>query len=165
MSSSDYADAPDDMLAEIIREAEARLAAQLTVAIVADQRAMTFAGLMLAAAAALTGTALGAGSAAALAVPVVLAGLGLFVAAALAVIAARPVDWDYVGNEPSAWIVDISPPARLKPSTAAMADHYDGMIKGNEVTIAASAFWIRLSMLSALASVAVALASAIVRLL
>ena len=44
MSSSDYTAASDEMLAEIIREAEVRLQAQLTAAVAADQRAMTFAG-------------------------------------------------------------------------------------------------------------------------
>jgi hypothetical protein len=164
MSSSIYATAPDDMLAEIIREAEARLAAQLTAAIAADQRAMTFAGLMLAAAAALTGAALSASPQAVLTLPIIVSALGLFLTSALAVASARPVAWDYVGNEPSCWLRDINPAAELKLSLAEMADHYDGMIKDNEAAIAARAFWLRLSMGSALVSILVGLALAIARL-
>jgi hypothetical protein len=157
MSSTDYAAAPDVVLNEIIRQAEARLQAQLTAAIAADQRAMTFAGLLLAAAAAMIGTGLGASPDAKLTVPVFVTGLGLFVSATLAIVAARPVDWDFVGNTPSAWIGSIADKQTLHDALSDMATFYAEMIDNNETAIADAAFWIRLSMGSALASLLIGL--------
>jgi len=161
MSSADYVAAPAKVLDEIIRQAEARLQAQLTAAIAADQRAMTFAGLMLAAAAAFIGASFGAAQNEALALPVYITGVGLIVSAVFAVIGARPVDWDFVGNTPRSWISSVASGQSLHDGLADMANFYAEMIEENETAITGAAFWIRLSMWCALASLVIgALAAA-----
>jgi hypothetical protein len=165
MSSSDYSAARDEVLAEIIREAEARLQAQLTAAVAADQRAMTFAGLMLAAAAAMIGAAIGASPNTPLTVPIFVTALGLFASAVVAVIAARPIGWDFVGNTPKSWISDVAKSQSLQAALADMANFYAEMIDDNEKAIAGAASWIRLSMLGALVSLLIGLVAAAARLL
>jgi hypothetical protein len=165
MSSSDYTAATDKMLAEIVREAEARLQAQLTAAIAADQRAMTFAGLMVAAAAAMIGAALGVSREADVTLPTIVTGLFLFAAAVLAVVAARPVAWDFTGNTPSAWVKSIADGDSLHTALSDMASFYAEMIEANEIAIANAAYWIRLSMGSALASLVIGFAVAIGRVI
>jgi hypothetical protein len=165
MSTTSYAAAPKGVLEEIIREAEARLEAQLTAAVAADQRAMTFAGLMLAAAGAMIGAALGASPDGPLTASVFVTALGLFISAVLAVLAARPVVWNFVGNTPASWLKGLNEDTSLKVSLAQMADFYAEMIEENETAFSGAAFWIRLSMGSALASLLLGLIFAAVRTL
>jgi hypothetical protein len=163
MSSSDYAAAPAEVLGEIIREAEARLQAQLTAAVAADQRAMTFAGLLLAAAAAMIGAVLGASPNATITVPIFATALGLFASAIFAVAAARPVYWDFVGNTPTSWVRSIADGQSLQGALADMADFYAEMIEENENAIARAAFSIRVSMVGALISLLIGLIAAAAR--
>lgn len=160
MSSSDYSAAPVEVLGEIIREAEARLQAQLTAAVAADQRAMTFAGLMLAAAAAMIGAVLGASPDATITVPIFATALGLFGSSILAAIGARPVQWDFVGNSPRSWVSSVANGQSLQAGLADMADFYADMIDDNETAIARAAFWIRLSMCGALIALLIGLVAA-----
>jgi len=165
MSRSDYLSASPELLAEIVREAEVRLQAQLTGAVAADQRAMTFTGLLLAAAGALIGAALAsAARGAELAGPIFVTAVGLVLAAILAVISARPVDWDYSGNTPGGWVKHIADGHDLNQGLAAMADHYADMIEANEKVIASNAAWIRASMGMALLSVSIGLVYAAIEL-
>lgn len=165
MSSPDYSAASEKMLAEIIRQAEARLQAQLTAAIAADQRAMTFAGLMVAASAAIIGAALGLSRDADVALPTIATSFFLFAAAVLAVIAARPIDWDFTGNTPSSWVRSISNGQTLREALADTADFYAEMIAENDLAIAKAAFWIKLSMASALVALLMGFSQAICRMI
>jgi CHASE3 domain sensor protein len=165
MSSSDYSAASVEVLGEIVRQAEARLQAQLTAAVAADQRAMTFAGLMLAAAAAMIGAVLGASPEATITAPIFVTALGLFASAIFAIIAARPVGWDFVGNSPRSWVSSVAEGQPLQAALADMADFYAEMIEENENAIARAAFWIRVSMLGALISLLIGLVAAAARML
>jgi hypothetical protein len=165
MASSQYSAASEDFLAEIIRQAEDRLSAQLTAAVAADQRAMTFAGLAMAAAGALIGAALGAANNSSLAAPIFVTAAGLLISAFFAVLSARPVPWDYVGNSPSSRLNDIADGTTLHESLAQMAQFYDEMISENEIAISGAADWIRLSMGVALISLVIGLIAVAARLL
>lgn len=140
----DPANLRPDVVQEIIREAEARLSAQLQTALAADQRSMTFAAIAGSASAAaiagagglffvesLKGQSLFYG---ALALSVV-----FFAASLLAALSARPADWEFVGNVPSAWVDDVTEGKSLKSSLAEMAEHYDGMILNNRKSMVRSA--------------------------
>lgn len=97
----------DDVLAEVVREAEARLQAQLQIATAADQRALTFAGFQIAAA-----TAALAGGVALLNAPTpdfslatlaVLFALAMLAGAGCAMLTAWPRKFAIPGNEPAHW--------------------------------------------------------------
>ena len=127
--------ASKDTLGEIVREAESCLNAQLTAAIAADQRALSFAGL-LAVAAVLTA---GAGGSLLIGEPVnaLLGWVAISVTGALliamlcAIWSARPVTFQFPGNDPAGWIDDIGGGKSLHDSMAEMAAHYSGMLEGN----------------------------------
>lgn len=143
MSKSLYADACDEKLEYILRLAEVRLAAQATMGVAADQRAMTFASFLAAVeGAVITGLVAIApkhGVPPALVVMVV----GFAVASVLALIAAQPVDWDIVGSRPSDWLEDIEDRTSLKRGKAAMAQHMDEMIADNGATMKTNASLVR----------------------
>ena len=139
MTTSPYVDANAEMLAEVIRQAEARLDAQLTAALGADQRAMTFAGLLLAGVGALLGGAFGMSSTTHILGPVIAVALIMTVAFALAVWSAQPTAWEYVGNVPSEWLADIASNKPLHQGRAEMAEYYDQMIATNEAAIGRAA--------------------------
>ena len=127
--------AREDTLSEIVREAESRLNAQLTAAIAADQRALSFAGL-LAVAAVLTASAGGSlliGEAEnALLGWVAISVTGAFVIAMLcAILSARPASFQFLGNDPAEWVGDISANKSLHESLAEMAAHYNEMLAHN----------------------------------
>ena len=143
MVSSPFEPSSPEMLAEIIRQAEARLNAQLTAGVAADQRAMTFASLLLAAAAVLLGAALAATLSPPRLIMLVAVGIGFVIAAAMAIWTAQPSDWDYVGNAPSEWFCDIDTGKALHSAMAETAMWYDEMIAGNETVVASAAVVMR----------------------
>lgn len=152
MTISPYASATDDVLDEIVRQAEARLDAQLTSAIAADQRAMTFAGLLFAGAAAL-GAFAPSSAANSDSIALLLVGIGLAIGGAFATASARPAAWEYVGNVPSGWLGDIQSGKSLKDSKAEMAAFYDEMIAVNETSIGSAGRFMRTAMRIAFVSV------------
>lgn len=130
MATSPYAAAPAEKLDEIIRLAESRLAAQLTIGIAADQRAMTMTAVFGSVTAALLAaftTTDGAGG-----LPFAVLILGFAVATILAAWTALPIGWEIQGNEPSSWLSDIPTGDSLHNCKAAMAEYYDDMIAGND---------------------------------
>ena len=100
----------DDVLGEVVREAERRLDAQLTTANAADQRAMAWAAILV------TGSIAIIGASAALLVggkSLLLAGLGVGISAILgtaifkATVVFRPKDWHFPGNIPANWAPEL----------------------------------------------------------
>jgi hypothetical protein len=99
---------PEEVLAEVVREGELKLQAQLDVSLASDLRALSLAGFSL------TGSTALLGAAAALArdarpdypVMIIAAGLGvaLLASGGLAVLSARPVQFHFPGNEPKNWL-------------------------------------------------------------
>jgi hypothetical protein len=129
-----------ETLDEILREAESRLAAQLTSALAADGRAMNFLGFVAAIAVATIGASLAIiGSNVSLALIGLFVGLGMTVAAFSAFNAAKPIDFQMVGNYPSEWCDDVLAGATLKDSLAAQAAFYDEMLKANALAMATNA--------------------------
>jgi hypothetical protein len=100
----------EDVLAEVVREGELRLQAQLSTATAADQRALTLAGFQVASASA----ALAGGGALivsdkpdpALATVAILFAGAMIVAAAISIKTARPSKFHLPGNVPSGWFPD-----------------------------------------------------------
>lgn len=108
MSKDRFVAADKAKLDEIIRQAESRLAAQLTLAVAADQRAMTLASILATGAAALIAWAITLSAADHKLVPVCVLIGGTIIAAACALWSASPVAWDSPGNTPESWVADIA---------------------------------------------------------
>lgn len=128
------------LLMEILREAESRLQAQLSSALAADLRAITFLGFL----AAVTVATFGAGMAALdksfpLSVIAIFTGSGFGLACFYAFEAARPVDFQFVGNDPSSWRRDIEASIGLQDALAEQVAYYDEMLKDNRKAMAESA--------------------------
>jgi len=127
--------ASEAVLAEILREAESRLEAQLTAAIAADQRAMTFLGFLLALVTFLVGAAIAAATASTpspfVAYLSTAGAVGLMVAAFFAFVATRPIDFEFVGNDPESWLGDVTQGSLLHDALAEQCAHYDDMLKSN----------------------------------
>jgi hypothetical protein len=150
MPSSPYAKAPEAKLSQILRLAEARLEAQLTSAIAADQRAMTYGAILVGASAALIAVAVAMSQSqptVRLIGPVLAMLFGLTVAAGMAIYSAFPTDWEIVGTEPRHWLEDIEERDTLHNGVAAMAEHYDQMITDNNARMVKAAWWMKASLL------------------
>jgi hypothetical protein len=110
-SPDSYIHADPTLLKEIIADGEARLAAQLTTSLAADQRALLLAGFLVPTIVALGGAAaalfLQTPPNSSLAWIALVASAGLFISLALLIYAARPIDWHLPGVMPGAWIGDI----------------------------------------------------------
>lgn len=131
--------ASEVVLNEILREAESRLDAQLTTAIASDTRAMTFLGFLSAIVVAVIGSGLAVfATQPALAGVALLVGVGFSASAGFAFLAARPIDFEMVGNEPESWAFDIDQAKSLHESMAEQVAHYDTMIKSNRAAMAIS---------------------------
>jgi hypothetical protein len=143
MSTSPYAAADPAKLAEILRLAESRLAAQLTLGVAADQRAMTMASFLAALDAAVIAVwaVIGAGHA----VPIGALVFGFGIAATIAAFSAQPVAWDTPGAKPSDWTDDIVDGDTLHNGLAAMAEHYDSMISQNDRVLSSNGNAMRLA--------------------
>ena len=155
MSISPYAAATSEHLAEIIRQAEARLASQLTLGVAADQRAMTMAAILGAIDAALIGLA-GTLERAEFGWSLVVLIAGFMLSATLAAWTAMPIAWDIPGNEPGQWKKDIENGVSLVSGLASMAEHYDDMISANHARLSSSANIIRMSFVSTVLTLVIA---------
>jgi hypothetical protein len=152
MSSSPYFPACAAKLAEINRLAEARLSAQLTLGIAADQRAMTLASFLVATNAAILAVWAITPKGSAALFPLIILLVGLAFSAACAIWSALPVAWDPPGNEPSNWLEDI-PGDPMHACHAAMAEYYDDMITWNAERLQANANWVRVAFVAVLMSI------------
>lgn len=124
--------AKPEVLQEIVREAESRLAAQLSTALAADMRAMTFLGFIAAVVVAAIGFALTTFDYnRVLSMITLLIGAGFTVAAGFAFEAARPIDFHCVGNNPDQWVLDIQNGISLHDALAEQAQHYSEMLNHN----------------------------------
>jgi hypothetical protein len=161
MANSPYAAAPEDRLKKIVSLAESRLAAQLTLGIAADQRAMTFASFLatLEAAAIAALVALPSSPAGKGALIAIVGGFG--VATLLAVLSAQPVAWDIPGYRPNSWLRDIASSDTDHDERAAMAGHYDEMIVDNDETMKSNALMLRLSLWLVVVTLAAAAVAAV----
>ncbi|WP_201829558.1 hypothetical protein [Microvirga zambiensis] len=126
--------ADKDTLKEICRNAESYLSAQLTSALAANQRAMTFTGLLAAATVVLGG----AGGTLVLNHKDWLLGSVCFgiaaaflLAMAIAMHVAKPIGFEFVGNSPAQWVADVENGTSLEASLAEQCHHYAGMIDSN----------------------------------
>ncbi|HEY0313421.1 MAG TPA: hypothetical protein VGC56_13100 [Allosphingosinicella sp.] len=96
-----------EVLAELIREGETRIAAQLAVATAADQRSMTWAGFLIAVATAAIGggaSLLISGKHLAFALVAIVFSGWIFAAAWMIVDAVRPKHYFFPGNIPENWL-------------------------------------------------------------
>lgn len=133
MTQTPYESTDGETLAEIMREAESLFAAQLQAAIAADQRALTFSGLLVAGVGALVAIT---GSAARPAFPIVLIATLLGLAACAALWSARPTKWFFAGTEPSQWKADLENKTKtLHSSKADLIAHYDAHILLNRTAM------------------------------
>lgn len=137
--------APADVVDEIMREAELHLNAQLTAAIAADQRAHSFASYLAAAGAVTIGAAYSLHTASTpnhlLIVLAALAGVALLSAAAFALHSARPIDFEFAGNQPQMWASDLAVGKSLHDARAEMCAAYDGMIASNRAAMERNSRW------------------------
>lgn len=118
----------DDATLDLIkRDADAFLAAQLTVALAGNQRAMTFFGFLATASAVIASASVTALATSTPAASFAWAGLlvvaGFLIAMFLAIRAAMPDSFSYVGNDPESWVDDVAEGKSLAVSKAeALAD-------------------------------------------
>lgn len=140
---SDLADAlskaDGSILKEIVREAESFLDSQLRAGLAADQRAMTFAGILgavLSFSVAGTVTLLvnrfdlwPAG------IPIGILVASLCVALFNAIYAARPIPFQYCGNDPKSFVVDIEKGKQIEVILAEQASFYSRDIKMNSTAL------------------------------
>jgi hypothetical protein len=146
MSTSPYTNAPGYRLDEIIRLAETRLAAQLTVAIAADQRGMTFASFLATLEAAAIAASVSLPSSAVSRASLVTIVIGFGVGTLIALWSAQPLKWAMPGYRPADWLGEIDCSDTLHEDHAAMALHYNDMIGDNEDVLAANANALRASL-------------------
>lgn len=132
--------ASEDMLREIVREAEVHLASQQAVALAADQRAMTLTGFLTATVVVMVGAgasfALAAEPNKALAIICILVATALLLAAGIAVLSAAPSKFDFAGSSPTDWLDDIDAGLTLKDAMAAQCVNYSEMTDDNHVRMA-----------------------------
>lgn len=155
MVENPYESATEEMLAEIIREAESLLDEQLSAAIAADQRALTFAGLLVAAIGALIGAIASLGGKASW--PMTAIATSLAVAATFALWSARPTSWRWRGNDPHRWLPDIARKRNMHDCMAEMAAHYDSAAAANNLAMERAAMAMRASLLLTAVTLAAAL--------
>ncbi|WP_185982831.1 hypothetical protein [Aureimonas mangrovi] len=128
-----------DTLREMLREAELHLASQQTVALAADQRAMTLVGFMSAAIVVLIGASasfiVGQEQHRLLGVICLWVAAGLMTSVLLALRTAAPSAFDFAGSSPSDWASDVAQGVSLEHALAdqcanhaeAIADNHDRM--------------------------------------
>lgn len=137
--------ASGDIVAEVMREAEVHLNAQLTAAIAADARANRFASYLAAAGAVAIGASYSLHTASnphhLLTALAALVGVALLSAAALALHSARPIDFEFAGNQPSMWAADVEAGKSLHASMSEMCAAYDEMIKSNRSAMEKNSKW------------------------
>jgi hypothetical protein len=155
----DSADAA--LVEEIISEARIRLQAQLTAGIAADQRAMTFSGLLFAGVAVLVGLAFSKDYQTGHTLELLLVAGGFLVAAALACWSARPVPWHQAGYAPSSYSEDIELGRNFAQTRSETAANYEQLLEDNEKTLQRNAKFMKASMLVAVVSAAAGIMAAL----
>lgn len=123
---------------EVVRQSEAYLDMQAKMAIAADQRATTFAGFLVTSIIALVGASAVSflsDRAHELGWIAIVCALGFAVCLFLALYAARPVNFEYVGNTFSSWKSDIDSCKDYHECLFEQAQHYDDQIKTNNEII------------------------------
>jgi hypothetical protein len=143
---SNQSQGEDALVSEIVREAEAYLAAQVTLATSADQRASVMASVFAA-----SGTAIAAGLIAfvgdadrvAAGLPVIVGGvvsaLLFLLGSGLCVWATLPVEFDLPGSQPENWKKDIERGIPLNEALAEQAQNYQGKISDNSAILRSNA--------------------------
>ena len=122
----------EELILEAYRRSEERLAVQQTMALAADQRALTFSGLLFAAAAILAGLTENASDASSL---FWTSGI-LVVSAAFAGWSARPVDFGSAGGRFSSLKKDIEDDVPHLNALQQIGEYNDEHISDNEVLMA-----------------------------
>jgi hypothetical protein len=138
----DLTKASQEMLAQIVREAELYLDGQLKLALSADQRASVLSGAYSAGASAIVAglIALSTSSLSRLTLyPILLGGAGttvLFLVAAFCCIKSiAPVGFWLPGNEPKSWYSDVISGKQLKEALEEEAVHLQEKIEENSVVL------------------------------
>ncbi|MFL6690151.1 MAG: hypothetical protein ACJ8IR_08225 [Alphaproteobacteria bacterium] len=134
MAIPDWQTKDEDLIREACRHGESMLAAQVTLATSADQRAAVLAGIFTAVAtgiiiAVATNSAFAESHA--LAAGAVVAIGAYLIGAALCIVTALPVDFWPPGNNPSQWYEDIEKGSPLKLAIGQQAAHFDDHIAAN----------------------------------
>jgi hypothetical protein len=129
----EFEKAPEDLLSEIVRQAEARLAVQTQFALAADQRALSLTNLYGSMTVALLAGAIAALSEGFRPIAFAAAGAGTmtFIATVLVALATRPSAFATVGNDPANWLEDIAAGRSLHDARADTARVYDEALKKN----------------------------------
>jgi hypothetical protein len=141
----DWSQPDEKLVQEIIREAEAYLQAQLSLAIAADQRSSVMASLFAAGAAAIAAglMTLAATDHAQAYLAIFIGGIAasalLVGGAALCILAARPTNFAVPGNMPECWYDDVGKPSEFKLLLGQQAEIYQSQITENNATLSANA--------------------------
>ena len=145
MTDSLFSKASRGQIDQILAHAESYLNAQLTSALAADQRALVYAGFLAAGVVALVGggtTLLIDVKSPFLGYTAFAMALGLTISMALAVYAARPTGFEFVGNKPDQWVADVAIGKPLIESLREQAVHYDAMIGSNADLLRDNCRWL-----------------------
>ena len=163
--SDDYSKATLPALKEIIREAEAYIDGQVSLATSADQRAAVMASVFAAAgtviAAALMTVAAGEtpGEFAPIYVGGGIAALLFIAGASFCVKATLPVGFALPGSQPKSWVRDIRDGSALSKSLAEQAANFQGKIEHNRKVLTDNAWWFRMGAWAAILAPLVGLAA------
>lgn len=150
ISPSRFATADAKLIEEVISQSEKRMQAQLDLAKAADQRALTFAGLLFAGVAVLIALISAERTDNAIKPGLIGVAFGFVVAAALAAWSARPVPWHAVGNEPASYEEDISAGKTFEQTRPETAMNYQKLIRHNEKVLAGNLRFMWASLMVAL---------------
>ncbi len=133
--ASSLAGADQETLEEILREAEAFLGAQLSAAIAADQRALTFSGFLAASIVVLVGAtatfALASPSREVFAMASMIVAMAFTGSLYFAIRSAMPARFEFAGNLPGSWVADVLEKKTLVTSLAEQCANYDEKINDN----------------------------------
>jgi hypothetical protein len=134
-----------ELVREILREAELKLQAQLSLAIAADQRSSVMASFFSVAAAAIAAGLITLASAehSSDTGPIYAGGaisiLLLIIGAALCIWAARPADFSVPGSEPDKWYDEVKLKRDLKVRLGEQAENCQEMIEENDKVLSTNA--------------------------
>jgi hypothetical protein len=129
----EFEKSPEDLLVEIVRQAEARLSVQAQFALAADQRALSLTNLYGSLSVALIAGAIAALAEGYQAIAYAAAGAGVMMVLATVMVAfaTRPSPFATVGNDPSNWLDDITAGRTLHDARADTARIYEDALKKN----------------------------------
>jgi hypothetical protein len=130
-----FANADKETLTELMRQAEVQLSAQLTAAIAADQRAMSFVSLMAASTVVLVGGGIALITAdkpnMGLSWVAMIVACCFLASMLLAIWSARSIKWLYAGSQPENWQEDITAGTGLEHGLREQLENYDSRINKN----------------------------------